>query len=561
MWRRILFKKRRGSSMGEISPEDILLDSHNLPNFDINQCEGRIVRPVSMFAISTLTIFFVLIGVVFAGRVYFLQVVHGSDYKEISENNRLRHQPLFSERGTITDRNGELLIWNKNVPEQEFSARQYTENIVGLSHVLGYVKYPQKDSKGFFYSFEYEPKAGAELFFDEKLSGVNGVKIVETDAKGDRKEGGIISNPIHGEKVQLSIDADLQKKMYEIIAGLAEDKGFKGGAGMMMDVETGELIVAVNYPDYDAKALLYGDSEIINTLNNDPKNPFLNRISSGLFTPGSIVKPFMAIGALEEGVITPFTEIVSTGKLVVPNRYNPDLPSIFTDWKVHGSVNVRGALAVSSNIFFYQIGGGFGAQKGIGIDNINKYMELFGFGSPLERDYFGDENGVIPNPQWKQKNFDDDWRLGDTYFTAIGQYGFQVTPLQALRAVSGIATGKLVEPTLLQGDTLIKKDIPGVTEANLQIVREGMRQGVVDGIVKGLNIDSLHVAAKTGTAELGISKANVNSWTMGFFPYEKPKYAFVVLMQEGDINNLIGGVYVSRNFIDYLRMHRPEYLD
>jgi penicillin-binding protein 2 len=387
------------------------------------------------------------------------------------------------------------------------------------------------------------------------------VKIVESDAKGNRKEGGIISNPVHGEKVELSIDADLQRKMYEIIKGLAEDKGFKGGAGMMMDLETGELIVAVNYPDYDAKALLYGDRDIINALNEDPKNPVLNRISSGLFTPGSIVKPFMAIGALEEGVITPYTEIVSTGKLVVPNRYNPDLPSIFTDWKVHGSVNVRRALAVSSNIFFYQIGGGFGAQKGIGINNINKYMKLFGFGIPLEKDYFGDEAGIIPNPEWKQKNFDDDWRLGDTYFTSIGQYGFQITPLQALRAVSGIAVGKLVEPTLLHGDIPITKDLPGVTEANLQIVREGMRQGVLDGTVKGLNIDSLHVAAKTGTAELGVSKANVNSWTMGFFPYEKPKYAFVVMMQEGDVHNLIGGVYVSRNFLDYLRVYRSEYLD
>jgi len=186
---------------------------------------------------------------------------------------------------------------------------------------------------------------------------------------------------------------------------------------------------------------------------------------------------------------------------------------------------------------------------------------MFGFGAPMAHDYFGEEKGIIPDPNWKQETFDDDWRLGDTYFTSIGQYGFQITPLQALRAVSGIATGKLVEPTLLHGDTPIKKDIPGVSEANLQIVREGMRKAALEGTAKGLNIDSLHVAAKTGTAELGVSKANVNSWTMAYFPYEKPKYAMVVMMQEGDIHNLIGGVYVSRNFLDYLRVYRSEYLD
>ena len=558
--KRLLRKKRRGGP-GEISPEDILMDSHNLPNFDVNQCEGRIVRPISMVAISSLTAIFILIGSIFAGRVYFLQIVYGSNYNEISENNRLRHQPLFAERGTITDRNGELLLWNEDVPNQEFSARTYIENTLGLSHILGYVKYPQKDSKGFFYSFEYEPKAGAELHFDKKLKGENGVMIVETDARGNRKEGGIISNPTHGEKVELSIDADLQQKMYEIIAGLAERVGFKGGAGMVMDLETGELIVAVNYPDYDAEALLNGESEIINELNNNPQNPFLNRISSGLFTPGSIVKPFMAIGGLEEEVISPFTKILSTKRLIVPNPYNPDAPSIFTDWKAHGPVDVRKALAVSSNIFFYQIGGGFGSQEGIGVLNIGKYMRLFGFGTPLEKDYFGDEAGVIPNPEWKRKNFDDDWRLGDTYFTSIGQYGFQITPLQALRAVSGIATGKLVEPTLLHGDTPVTKEIPGVSNANLQIVREGMRHAVIDGTAKGLDIDSLNIAAKTGTAELGVSKTSVNSWAMGYFPYEDPKYAFVVMMQEGDVQNLIGGIYVSRNFIDYLRIYRSEYLD
>lgn len=560
MFRRRNSLRKRHRNKGEILPEDVLIDSHSQSNFNSDQFEGRIVMPVSRGAITTMASICLLIALVFLGRLFFLQVVHGEEYRDLSENNRLRHQPLFAERGTITDRNDTLLIWNEENPEDEFSRRVYSDYL-GLSHILGYVKYPKKDAKGFFYSFDYEPKAGAEKYFNDVLSGKNGVKIVETDAQGDIRDGGAISYPENGNKVQLSIDAELQQKMYEVIKDLAEEKGFKGGAGLLMDLKTGELIVAANYPDYDAEALMNGDSEIINALNEDTKNPYLNRIASGLFTPGSIVKPFMALGGLEEGVITPSTEVLSTGKLIIPNPYNPDAPSIFTDWKAHGYVNVRKALAMSSNIFFYEVGGGFKSQKGIGIANIEKYMRLFGFGSAIERDYFGDEAGIIPNPEWKKENFDDDWRLGDTYFTSIGQYGFQITPLQALRAVSGIATGELIEPTLLHGDRLITKSIPGISQYNLDIVRGGMREAVLSGTAKGLNIESVHVAAKTGTAELGVSKANVNSWTMGYFPYEDPKYAIVVMMQSGDVHNLIGGVYVTRTFIDYLRIYKSEYLD
>ena len=191
-------------------------------------------------------------------------------------------------------------------------------------------------------------------------------------------------------------------------------------------------------------------------------------------------------------------------------------------------------------------------------------FRLFGFGSSVGQGFFAGKKGTIPTESWKAENFPGDpWRIGDTYHTAIGQYGFQVTPLQAVRAVASIANGgRLLSPTLISGDTshISETETVPVADANLQIVREGMREGVLTGISKGLNVPAVEIASKTGTAELGTKKQFVNSWVTGFFPYENPKYAFAILMEKGPSTNTIGALSVMRKLVDWMTVNTPEYL-
>ena len=183
----------------------------------------------------------------------------------------------------------------------------------------------------------------------------------------------------------------------------------------------------------------------------DEGKRFLEGALDGLYMPGSIVKPFIASAALTEKIITPEKSILSIGSISIPNPYNPDKESVFKDWKAHGYVNMREAIAVSSDVYFYEIGGGFGDQPGLGIARIKQYLELFGFGKADDNNFLLDVKGTIPDPAWKAQVFDGEpWRIGDTYNTSIGQYGMQVTPMQALRATAAIANGGfLVDPTLL----------------------------------------------------------------------------------------------------------------
>ena len=547
----------------DINPDEIFLDSSNLPEFDVFQFEGRIVRSLSKTTVVFLGIFFAVVVVIFLCRVGLLQIVRGQEYVEISENNRLAHTFLFSERGAVFDRNGEVLAWNIPGVNEDFSARAYTATS-GLSHVLGYVKYPQADSDGIYYKTEYDGVAGVEKHYNTTLNGVNGVKLVERNALFEIEAENIIDPPEDGDNIDLTIDTRVQVQMYKFIESLSHEKGFKGGTGMIMDIHSGEILTLANYPEYNSSVMSAGeDAEMIRGYNFNESKPYLNRAISGRYTPGSIVKPFVALGALNEGVILPDKKILSTGKLVIPNPWNPELNTIFTDWKAHGYVDVRDALAVSSNIYFYEVGGGFepDGQKGIGIANVERYARMFGIGEVTGIDIPGEVDGVIPNPEWKERNFDgEEWRIGDTYNTSIGQYGFQVTLVQMVRAIAAIATnGMLVTPHLVDREVSTKK-ITAIDDIHYTVVKEGLRQAVTAGTAKGLYVPQVKVAAKTGTAEVGVSKSRVNSWVIGYFPYDDPKYAFAVMMEEGPRKNTIGGLYIMRQMFDWMNLQTPEYI-
>lgn len=564
MWKSFLRKKRYQKRYHhlEITPEDIFLDSSNLPEFNRSQMEGRMEKAIPRKYIITLGVCFALMGVFLSARVYALQIKEGERYAAQSANNRLRNEVMFAERGLITDRNGVLLAWNEpNEMQGEFSFRRYAAE-GGFGNLLGFVKYPARDKSGFYYKTNISGADGVESYFDSILAGANGLKIVEEDAKGAVQSESTIRPSIEGKKLVLSIDANVQEEFFDALKQTVDTSGFVGGGGIIMDVESGEVLALVTYPEFDSAVMSDGkDVATIQGYFNDKRNPFLDRGVSGLYAPGSIIKPFLAAAVLNEGIINPDKKILSTGSITVPNPYNPDLPSIFRDWRANGWTDVREAIAVSSDVYFYAVGGGYEDQKGIGIAGIERYATLFGFGKPIATPFFNvKNNGTIPSPAWKAKVFNNDpWRLGDTYNTSIGQFGFQVTPVQAARALSAIATGgTLVDPVIVKKDvegyvTPEKRTIDGIKPENYAIVKEGMRMAVTEGTLGALDFPDIVIAGKTGTAEVGSKNDYVNSWVTGFFPYDNPRYSFALVLEKGPSKYAEGAPASMRRVFEAMR--------
>jgi penicillin-binding protein 2 len=554
------FLNSRGTKRGrEIAPDEVMLDSSNLPNFDTDQFEGRLESPISRTTLFSISAVMTLIFLLFLFQAGKMQIVRGEEYLNRSEKNILRPVPLFAGRGIISDRNGDELVWN-TPSETDVAHRTYATS-TGLAHVLGYVQYPSKDKNGIYYQEDFEGVSGIEKFFNASLQGENGSRLIEVDARGTIISQNTIRSPRQGENLTLSIDGRVQTALYKNIQTIAGQVGFAGGAGVIMDVHTGEVIALTSYPEYSPQIMSdKTDSPTIKALLTDSRLPFLNRATDGLYTPGSIVKPFMAIAALNEDVIRADTVIVTTGSISIPNPYDDTKSTIFRDWKNHGPVNMRQALSVSSDVYFYAVGGGYKDQKGLGIVTIDKYLQLFGFGMSSPGSFLIPKTGTIPTPEWKKKTFDEDWYLGNTYHTSIGQYGFQVTPVQIVRSIAAIANGgTLLNPTIIKGDPLDIASTIDIPEKYFKVIREGMRLSVTEGTSKALNVPYVEVAGKSGTAELGVAKDKVNSWITGYFPYDNPKYAFVVMLEKGSVHNLIGAAAAMKAQLEWMNENTPEY--
>ncbi len=552
-----------------IDPDEIFLDSKNLPNFNTQQFEGRLEKPIPKRSVFILGLFFILIVIIFTGKLTVLQIVKGKVYFTKSENNILRKEPIIASRGLIYDRNNVLLVWNswnktdlnkKSIPQRNY----YSSPGFGL--LLGYISYPAKDSSGHYWRDTFIGRAGVEGYYNKFLSGTNGVKITETNVSGKIQSQNIISKPTPGKNLKLSIDSRIQKEMYKEITLMAEKYNFSGGAGIIMNIKTGGLLAIASYPEYNSNILSSGkNSKIIEKYLSDKRKVFLNRAIAGLYSPGSSIKPFLAYGALAEKVISPFKKILSNGFISIPNPYFPNKKSIFKDHGSFGYVDMEKAIAISSDVYFYEIGGGYKDLKGLGISNINKYVNLFGISQKTGIDLIGERRGVIPNPEWKKLNFNGErWRVGDTYNSSIGQYGFQVTPIQMVRAVAGVADfGSIPIPHVKLNDNKFLKSqetIIPINKDEMKIVQAGMRMAVTMGTARYLNIPGISVAAKSGTAQVGYGNTNTNSWIIGFFPYKNPKYAFAVLMERGPKNVSGNATYVMREVLKYMIANTPEYI-
>ncbi len=568
----------------EMDPSDFLSDVSNLTESDRQRLEGQLILPIERSSYVLIFTVFILLGAVVLFRLGNLEIDRGVQYAKRSANNSLQKTVVFASRGIIFDRNGALLSYNEPPKlvnnKDDWGQRSYATSS-GLSVLLGYVSYPKMDANGKFYDTQFSGKDGVEAYFDDVLSGRNGTIIEETDATGKLVSQSTLEGPKNGTNIVLSIDKRVESRLYDELETLAKERGYTGGAGVIMDINTGEILALTSYPEYSSQTMTAGKNKAaIGSFLKDSRKPFLDRAVQGLYIPGSIVKPYLAVGALEEKIVDPNKLFLANGFISVPNPYDKARPTIFKDWKVHGLVDMRRALAVSSNVYFFTIGAGYEDQRGLGIGNIEKYMKLFGFGQKTGVEVDGEANGNIPSPEWKAKAFPNDptWRLGDTYNSSIGQFGFLVTPIQAARAVAAIGNGGfLVKPTIIKmGDdnkTFFDKfaekgksfgspdkiTLP-IAQENLAIVREGMRKGVLEGTAVGLNIPEVKVAAKTGTAELGVTKESVNSWTTGFFPYDKPRFAFAIAMEKGSRSNTVGSTYAMGRLLQWMAIYTPEYL-
>ncbi len=565
----MIFRRPKKILYNSIDPDQILLDSQNSPGFNTQQFEGVIEKSISKRSIYTLGFLVTIIFIIFVGQLLKVQIVQGEKFFTLSERNRLDQIPIFSERGVIFDRNNKAIAWNIPGPEEEpFLYRQYIEQ-GGFGHLLGYVGYPTRDKSGFFWRENVIGKSGVEKKFNQELSGTNGSKIVEVNAEQKIVTENMVIPPESGSNIILTIDSDIQSELFNAIKQHAEENRFEGGAGIIMNIKNGEVLAMTSYPEFDSNILSQGkDVAIIGDYAVNPRKVYLNRAISGLYTPGSIMKPYLAIGALQEGIINPNTTIFSSGQVEIPNRYNPEQPQIFRDWKKggHGPTNMYTAIAESVNTYFYAIGGGYKDQTGLGISKIESYVKKFGIGQSTGFSLENDKNGVVPSPEWKLKTFQDGaWRQGDTYNSSIGQFGFQVSLLQMVRAVGALANnGELITPH-------IQKDIPienserlsvtGIDTKNYKIIQDAMRQTVTRGTAQLLNVSYVSAAAKTGTAQTGAANRSMNSWVTGFFPTENPTYAFVVMMDTAPSTNEAGASRVMRNVFDSIYNRDPNFFN
>jgi penicillin-binding protein 2 len=413
-----------------------------------------------------------------------------------------------------------------------------------LSHILGYTgKISPADLENLgpeYQTIDYIGKMGIEYSWEKELKGLPGKKNIEVDALGRQKK---IINEVpafDGYNLQLSIDSALQEKIEEVAKAYLEKVNLHRASIIAINPNNGEIMAMVSLPAYNNNLFAKGISqEEYSDLLNNPDRPLFNRSISGEFPSGSTIKPVFAAGALQEGVINENTSFLSNGGLRIGEWF-------FPDWKAggHGQTNVRKAIAWSVNTFFYYIGGGYGDFRGLGIDGLVKYAKLFGLGQITGVDLPGERSGFVPTAEWKQEIKGEPWYIGDTYHFSIGQGDLIVTPLQVANYTAALANGgtlyqpHLVSRLLDSGNSLVKEIKPKIIASNLvdqdkmKIVREGMRETVTAGSARSLSILPVSAAGKTGTAQWS-TKKEPHAWFIGFAPYDQPKIALAVLVEEG----------------------------
>lgn len=449
----------------------------------------------------------------------------------------------LAQAGTSTDE-------NKN---------DFDNDLNSLSLILGYIgkinekELAKKKSDGYL-PIDYIGKTGLEAYYEKDLRGVNGSKQIEVDAVGNEKKMIGQQNPIDGHHLVLTIDAEIQANLERVIRQHLKRINGRKAVAIAMNPQDGSILAMVNQPSFDNNQFSAGIKQAdYQALIEDKDKPMFNRAVSGEYPSGSTVKIIMAAAALEEGVINEKTGFTSTGGLSIGQWR-------FPDWKSggHGWTNVVKAIAESVNTFFYYIGGGYDKFTGLGLERIDKYLTNFGLGQVSGIDLASEASGLVPTAAWKKEKTGEQWYIGDTYHLSIGQGYLLVTPLQVANYTAIFANGgKFYRPRLVKeilgGDEAIyqimepkKNNDIIVDNENIEIVRRGMRQTVLAGSARSLQVLPVPVAGKTGTAQFGGGK-ETHSWFTGFAPFDKPEMTLTILV-EGGGESTDAAVPIARDF-------------
>ncbi len=510
------------------------------------------------------------VAIIIAGlfsRAVYLQIIKGQEYNATYESLHSRREWILAPRGLITDRNGVTLAYNTPGQNPNEFKRLYPDGEF-FSSVIGYIgridaqELYSKDTSGLgqgfgehtHLPFDLVGKTGVESSYENFLAGTHGKIEKPMSAKGNSLQAPLVSNPKPGDTLVLSIDARMQKALTGFLKEKMTDVGSKAAAAVVLNPRNGEILSLISLPAFDNNA-------ITPELLEDKSRPLFNRALAGEYPPGSAIKPFMASAALNEHIISPTRIIKDEGKIFISSAFDPSVTWMFKSWKALGPVDMRRALALSSNIYFYTVGGGYKDIQGLGIERIKTYLERFGFGSKSGIDIPGEQQGFIPTPAWKQENEKTNWYIGDTYNSAIGQGYIRVTPLQLALATSGVANkGTIYAPHVLKevrdekGEKIfsypqkpIKENI--VPQEYFDIVRDGMRLAVKEGTVYRLSSLGVDLGAKTGTAQAGIG-LEPHAWVTLFMPFDNPQIVVTILLEHG-IGGEQSAVPVAKKFLEW----------
>lgn len=469
----------------------------------------------------------------------------------------------------ISERNSEF----PGISIEQKAVRTYNAGTLA-SHVIGYTgkinQNEYNEKKDEYDSDDIIGKTGIEYLFEKYLKGKDGEKQVDMSVDGTTTGEYIAKEATAGNDVVLTIDSNLQQVAESALencinkirsGGFSQTYDAQGGAAVVMNVNTGEVLATASYPNYNPEWFVGGIStEKWNELRDNPSHPLLNKTIQSAYAPGSIFKMVTAIAGLETGAITTKEKINDTG---VYRKYNAEWKCwYYTSYhRGHGYQNVTQALQHSCNYFFYEVG------DRIQIDTLAKYALHFGLGKKTGIELPSESAGAVASPETKAKLKNGEiWYPGETLSASIGQSYNNFTPMQIAKYISTIANGgNIKRPTIIKtilnskGEEIPREEIEqyvneklgidtsddgiNINPENINIAKEGMRMatseagGTAYNIFKNFNVE---VAGKTGSAEAGKdSNGNdkVNAWFVCFAPFENPEVAVVVMIENGGHGN------------------------
>ena len=452
-----------------------------------------------------------------------------------------------------------------------------------FSHVLGFMGPIPAERVNDYRKRGYSPNervglSGLEYSYQDTLRGLPGYRTVEKDILGrEVRTVGQVQEPIPGSNLILNIDLRLQRVMSDTLQAAMAEKKSQWGVTIAMNPQNGAVLGLVSIPSFDNNVFAERINEEYMKLQNDKRRPLIDYAIGGQYPPGSTFKLVTSAAALNEGIVDEHTTIMDAGPIYLFNQYFPnDLSQAqkFVSWNhrlgiVHGPINVVQALALSNDIFFYEVAGGYLTTKfrGLGSDKLAKWARLFGYGAPTGIDIPGEISATVPTGQWKRQLYAESWTTGDSYNMAIGQGYMLATPLQVLVSTAAVANGGTIyQPQIVYQVTdaaghvqrdftpKVVRQLPSA-EGVIQLVRQGMWAAVnADfGTAIESRIDGITVAGKTGTAEF-CDKEHYNpekedcldehdlrpshAWYVAFAPYENPEIAIVTFVFDGGEGSL-----------------------